>query len=383
MKKLLLIGINTRPMVNSALKLNYKVYSASYFSCYDMPKIKNEKHILHEKANKSSGVFEDKFNPNELIELANDYLDEVDYIIPISGIQPSDFSTQEKKKILGNKNTEKVEDKFKFYKEIKNEFNIPKTFNVRDIDEAKEIIESEAIDKYIIKPVQGSGGYGVNLLNNDNYNQLNSDGFILQEFVEGISVSSSVLSSKKESKTIVNSRLLTTKDFNSENSFFYIGNIVPLKTANNELIKEMSETSEKLISKLKLIGSNGVDYILSEKGLYILEVNSRLQGTYECCEQILNINMLEAHIKACQGEIIKTPSKISEYCYKKIIYAPYKLQYKESNLKNLYDLPYPDSIIEENEPFLTIIKKDSDYEKLNQSVDLIDKNIRTLQLNKV
>jgi len=48
MKKLLLIGINTRSMLNSALKLNYEIYSTSYFSTSDMPTIKNQKIILNE-----------------------------------------------------------------------------------------------------------------------------------------------------------------------------------------------------------------------------------------------------------------------------------------------------------------------------------------------
>ena len=50
----------------------------------------------------------------------------------------------------------------------------------------------------------------------------------MQEYVTGINVSSSVLASEDESKTIVNSRLLTMNDFGNENSFIYIGNILPL-----------------------------------------------------------------------------------------------------------------------------------------------------------
>ena len=57
MDKLLLIGINTRSMVNSALKLNYEVFSTSYFSTSDFPTIKNSKYILHESDNESTKTF--------------------------------------------------------------------------------------------------------------------------------------------------------------------------------------------------------------------------------------------------------------------------------------------------------------------------------------
>ena len=43
MENIFLIGINTRSMLNSALKLNYNIFSTSYFSTSDTPKIKNQK----------------------------------------------------------------------------------------------------------------------------------------------------------------------------------------------------------------------------------------------------------------------------------------------------------------------------------------------------
>ena len=45
MEKLLLIGINTRSMIESGLKLNYTIYSTSYFSTSDVPLIKNKNNI--------------------------------------------------------------------------------------------------------------------------------------------------------------------------------------------------------------------------------------------------------------------------------------------------------------------------------------------------
>ena len=136
MEKLLLIGINTRSMLKSALKLDYEVFSTSYFSTSDTPAIKNQKIILEEKDNESSGVFEDNFDGASILDISRDYIDEVDYIIPISGISPNDFTKKDREKILGNKNTSNIENKFKFYKKIKDEFKVPETFLIKDVDEA-------------------------------------------------------------------------------------------------------------------------------------------------------------------------------------------------------------------------------------------------------
>ena len=392
MEKLLLIGIDTRSMLNSALKLDYDVYSTSYFSTADTPTVKNQKIILNETADESCGIFEDNFDSKDILEISSDFIDEVDYILPISGISPNDFSKKDQKKILGNKDVGDIENKFKFYKKIKNEFLTPMTFSVSDIDEAYEINNNHPDIKFILKPEQGSGGYNVNLLNNNKNIEFNQNKFIMQEYVHGINLSSSVLATKSDAKTITNTRLLTMNDFGKDNNFVYVGNILPLTKDSimseieniDDINKNMKTTSEKLAEKFNLTGSNGVDYILNEKGLYVIEVNPRIQGTFECLEQSFGINMLEAHIEACQGKIIDIP-KAKFYSYKKIIYSPTRMKYSPLELKNIYDLPHVGSITEKDEPLLTIIDKSDDFEKLYKKVELtskiVNKAAKTHQLD--
>ena len=364
-------------MLNSALKLDYEIYSTSYFSTQDTPAVKNQKIILKESYGESCGEFENQFNSEILLEVSADYIEEVDYIIPVSGISPTDFSKNDRKKILGNTEIGNIENKFKFFKEIENEFLTPMTFCVSDIGEVNEIIKSYSNTRFILKPLQGSGGYGVQLADNDLNLEFNDSKYIMQEYVTGINLSSSVLASKSDAKTIINSRLLTENDFENNNSFVYVGNIVPLSEKSimsdveniDEINYKMNETSEILSKKFNLIGSNGVDYILNENGLYVIEINPRIQGTFECVEKSLKINMLEAHIKACQGEIIDV-GKPQYYSYKKIIYSPVRNKYENINLDNIYDLPHVGSITEKSEPLLTIIDKDKDFEKLYKKVEL-------------
>ena len=382
MEKLLLIGIDTRSMLNSALQLNYDVYSSSYFSTSDTPQIKNQKIILNESENESCGNFDDQFDGKTLIDISRDFIDEVDYIIPISGVSPSDFKKSDSRKILGNRDVKDIENKFRFYEKIKDDFLTPKTFSINDIDEAIEISKNYNERQFILKPSQGSGGYDINLLNNNTDIQINKGEFILQEYVEGISLSSSVLSTNMNMKTAVNTRLLTENDFGIKNSFIYIGNILPLTCKSimadvndvDIINNTMNKTSENLIRKFNLIGSNGVDYILNENGLYVIEINPRLQGTFECVEMSLGINMLDAHIRACQGELIEIPEP-KLYSYKKIIYSPTRMKYQKIDLDNIYDLPHIGSITEKSEPLLTIIDTDKDFEKLYEKVESSSKKV--------
>lgn len=137
MKKLLIIGVNTRPIVNSALKLDFEIYSSSYYATYDFEKPLNEIHILNQNIGESCGDFTEKYNPKDLLNISKDFLEIVDYIILCSGISSSDFTgnyKKYKKKIIGNKNVVNIEDKFKFYQHVKNKFLTPETFKLKDIN---------------------------------------------------------------------------------------------------------------------------------------------------------------------------------------------------------------------------------------------------------
>ena len=391
MENLLLMGIDTRPMVNSALKLDYKTFSISYFKTVDFKVPYAEKHVLDQESVISCGRFEENYSPEKLLELSKDFLfqnhdeDEIDKIVLTTGINTKNFSGEFKKfrKIVrGNKNTESVDDKFKFYNKLKNKFNVPLTFQPCDVDELNEILQQYSDNQFILKPLQGSGGLGIFLLNNESSHELKQlneicqnislENYILQEYIEGTNVSSSVLSSHDDIKNLINSRLITEHDLGND-SYEYSGNILPLdensfKMFNgyrteidaDELNDEMRNTSEDLIKEFDLIGSNGVDYILDKNGeLKVIEINPRFQGTYELVENSLGINLMDAHIKACEGEIIDIPNP-KQYSIKKIIYARKQVNIGNLNIPNVYDIPYEGVKIEKDQPLVTIISSNED-----------------------
>ena len=391
MENLLLMGIDTRPMVNSALKLDYKTFSISYFKTVDFKVPYAEKHVLDQESVISCGRFEENYSPDKLLELSKDFLlqnndeNEIDKIVLTTGINAKNFSGKFRKfrKIVrGNKNTECVENKFKFYNKLKNKFNVPLTFQPSDVWELNEILQQYTNNQFILKPIQGSGGLGIFLLNNESSHELKQlneicqnislENYILQEYIEGTNVSSSVLSSHDDIKNLINSRLITEHDLGND-SYEYSGNILPLdensfKMFNgyrteidaDELNDEMRNTSEDLIKEFDLIGSNGVDYILDKNGeLKVIEINPRFQGTYELVENSLGINLLDAHIKACEGEIIDIPNP-KQYSIKKIIYARKQVNIGNLNIPNVYDIPYEGVKIEKDQPLVTIISSNED-----------------------
>jgi len=152
----------------------------------------------------------------------------------------------------------------------------------------------------------------------------------------------------------------------------------------------MGNLSESLIKKFKLIGSNGVDFILKDDVFYngsnqitedeliqnlnVIEINPRLQGTFELCEQSLGINLLDAHIKACEGELVDIPD-IKKYTIKKIVYSKKQITIGDLNLKNVYDIPYKGVKIEKNQPVVTLISSNTNLDAAIEDIRIANNNV--------
>ena len=224
MEKALVVGANTRPLACSLKKLGYIVYSVDYFCTKDLMQCSDYRNcVLSQKPHKSCGRFVQGFNSGALRDLAKDFITETDFIICTSGSSPENFP---KNKIIGNKDIGDVENKYKLYKKLEGKFKLPETHIVHDLNEAYEVASELKDKKFLLKPLSGSGGIGIrNLEDTDLTSPLNEA--ILQEIVEGESLSASVLSDGHEARTILTSRQIIGRNLGQIEPYGYCGNIAP------------------------------------------------------------------------------------------------------------------------------------------------------------
>lgn len=345
MEKILVVGANTRSVACSAKKAGYYVYSVDYFCTKDLIGCSDSiKCVLSQKPYESCGIFEDKFEPLVLENLSSNFMDKADFILCCAGVLPEKFP---KAKIVGNKKIKNIENKYKLYKKLKKKFKVPKTFLISDFEEASEIVENEG-SKFVIKPIFGSGGIGIREF--EDADRSKSDKMIIQELIDGENISASVLSTGNEAKTIFTSKQLIGKaELGRTEPFGYCGNIVPY--LDDPYIKKIAED---VIETLSLVGSNGVDMIHKGSDVYVVEVNPRFQGTFECAEAVLGINMVDAHIKACNGTLIDTNFP-DNFAVKMIVFAKERSIVGDMNFDGVYDIPRKNVIIEKGEPVATVV----------------------------
>lgn len=383
----LVAGVNTRPIVKSAKGLGLKVIAVDHFDDVDLARSADTLFSAKEAGN--GGKFEGLPQPT-LFELARKALrsHDVDAILLSSGMEhePSSFRELEKmSEIIGNgpDQLDFCKDQGKIF-ELADELDVPHplTERVRDVGEALEAAEDIGYPA-LLKPARHGGGIGIKLARSSgelrtSFDELSSmdrgDFVYVQEYIEGTDASASVLSDGAEAKCLsVNEQIVGRERLAVPRRFGYCGNVVPLD-ADPNLVSRIAEYSQKICREIGLLGSNGIDFVIDEGKPYLMEINPRFQGTMECVERVLGINLVKEHIRACRGEIGEFGNP-NDWVVKLILYAHEDVFAPDlTGFRGLVDIPRKGSIVEKGKPICTVLKSGGDRaETIEDSYRLADK----------
>lgn len=353
--KILIVGSNTRPLSKSLKQLGYTVYATSFFNLLDQKDVVDKLIVPDEFSS---------FDMDILIDLALEYVNEVDYIICSNDIDVTRFP---KSKVIGNYDVDAINNKYKLYKKLHKNFLMPETFKLNSLEEAFEISKSSD-KKYIVKPIYGSGGVNIDWLNEDSPVD---DTFILQEYIDGNSISSSFLSYPNGEVDIITAshQIIGSNRLNAAN-FLYCGNVTPLVNHSDKI----DNISTKISRMYNLVGSNGIDFIMQNNRFYVLEVNPRIQGTFENIENSFDFNLADAHINSCNNHKVNIPT-VKKFSVKLMPYSFKDAYYNLNNIPNVHDISSVDYLIKKSYPVCTIITSDRILENAMIKSEMIQKRV--------
>jgi len=398
-QNLLVVGIDTVSIANSAKKAGYKVYAADYFGDMDLRRVcSGVRAIIKQKRGKSCGRMGSKFKPEAFLKMAKSLSERygIDAILLSSGLD-DDFNVlyglNDLTPILGNhpRVIKTVREKPRFFKELKRlGIACPETAIVKDIDEAKDAAARIGFP-VVVKPAKGFGGVGVRTARN--FKELErtlfelsfaNEEILVQKFISGLHASISLLTTTKDVKVLaINEQLLGLPFLFQQEAFGYCGNVVPLQVAGS-IFKRCEYIAEKIALHFGLQGSNGIDLVISEESTpYVVEVNPRFQGSLECVERVLGINLVESHINACLHNSLPTvKEKTSTFCTRLILYSPKRVITPDLTAsREVRDVPLPESIIEKGEPLCSIItegeNRDFSFQKARKLAESIYNVLRS------
>ncbi len=346
-ESILLVGIHTRPAVFSAKSLGFYTISVDYFSDIDLKERADVlRSITKQQPYWSTGRIADNYSSDTLEELSRDIA--ADYVILTSG-------SNIERKVLGNRprHMAKLKDKIYQLKKAKGMgVTIPHFDVVDSFEDALELGESLGFP-CLYKPARGAGGRNVVLAKSKDDVPVVGERYIVQEYVEGVPISVSTLSSRKQSVPLSTSEQILGNKLAGAENFLYCGNIVPYNGGSKKDLEEIGEISAKLSRAFGVVGWNGIDFVDTGEAVFI-ELNPRFQGTFDCVERSYKINLLDAHMRACEGELIEPPEPEST-TMRLTLYAKERCIVEEDLRGLTYDVPLPYSIIEKGEPVTTLI----------------------------
>lgn len=202
----------------------------------------------------------------------------------------------------------------------------------------------------VVKPRKGAGGMGCRLVGRCSDLELR-DGMIIQELFKGTPASVSVISDGTNCQVIAANEQLIGETWAGADGFRFCGNISPIDC----YIPEAAALAQEIIGELGLVGSNGIDLILTEQGPVVVEVNPRFQGSLDVVELSTGLNVFQAHLQAFVGRLPEVP-KPRTVAGRAIIYAEEDLEVPTNLFRSwMADIPRPGSKVEKGDPIASVL----------------------------
>jgi len=397
-RNLLAIGIDVVSLANSAKRAGYQVYAVDFFGDQDLKHVCwKSQSIIRQRPGKTCGRLSSDFNPEALLQLTKGLLrrSKVDFALLSSGLDDFPqvlFELNDIIPILGNSpdTIKRVRDKTKFFGELKRlQIRHPKTTIAENFEEARKKSKDVGYP-VVVKPLTSVGGASIRKVQNLHglkrafrHTHLFHGKILIQEHIYGTPASVSLISSRRGTVVLtVNEQLLGMRELGQQEPYGYCGNTVPL-LADEPVISECRGMAEKIASHFSLVGSNGLDLVISEEGApYAIEVNPRFQATLECVERVLGMNIVNAHVKACAEEVLPTIiTNSSACCVRLILFAPRRSIVPDlSTLVEVRDIPLPRVVVERSEPICSLVVEGADRDSsLKEAKKIAGLIFRSLQ----
>ena len=338
--KILIIGYSTRYLVCAGKRAGYTVYSLDHFGDVDLIRCADK-----------YACFDEIADNDELLSVLDRMDWDFDAIILGTGFEYADLG-REGYRVLNNPPdiARSIGNKKSFAgKMAALGFPHPEIYDIDD----------DFLYPVMVKPIYGVGGIENRLAYSREEIVECGDDLLIQEYIEGIPASVSVIATHADAVAVAVNEQLIGAPWLSAHRFAYSGNVTPFRS---EYDCEMREIAVSLIRRLGLIGSNGVDFLITDEGPVVIEVNARFQGTLDTVECVSGVSVFDAHVKAFSGELPEIDPDNeggTGFAGKAIVFADHDLVIDEAISKRLArepirDIPEVGCTIPAGDPVTTV-----------------------------
>jgi uncharacterized protein len=216
---------------------------------------------------------------------------------------------------------------------------------------------------WLLKPRRSGGGHGITPWTPGTPVRRN---MYVQQRIAGIPGSMSFVADGFNAVLLGFSRqLVGVKSFGAS-PFRYCGSIlgqpqIRLFRQQRTLLERAARLAAVLTREFGLVGLNGIDFIAREGVPYPIEVNPRYSASMELVERAHQVSMFGIHLRACQGELPPVPRSDPLTYGKAIVFARQGSRVGNSrswlSRSWLADVPHPGEHIPEGRPVCTVFAR--------------------------
>ena len=347
--KILLVGISTRALAQSAAAAGYEVISLDFFGDCDQP-----------AGAEVYSLVRDLGQPPELFSLARaatGFIPRVDRVVVEAGLEnePALLEFCPSNKRWGNsadavtrvRNLDLVRDAL-----VGTGIHLPEVIHPAEA--------LPASGHFLVKDTAHSGGTGVREWDGHTPPRGRE---VLQRFIYGELASACFIADGRQARLLGLTRQYAGEPELGAPAYTWCGNVAPW--GGLELEHLVLDAIKSLTESFGLVGLNGIDFILKDGVPFLLEVNPRPPASFELFERLLGVNAFQLHVEACQKQLPANlpPVPTGLAWGKGIFYAREDLLVGETRswaVQDVSDVPHSGEQIPAGAPVCTIFAKGKD-----------------------
>lgn len=354
--KILIVGLSTRAIAESAVRGGYQVVTLDYFGDRDQKELVENYSLMRD--------FCLGFSSRALVEAGRTLdFDAVAYISNLENHPQAVERLSGGRVLLGNtprtlRQVRHWPTLFSFCDDQGIPF--PPTYF------AGEEARADKGRRWLRKPVRSGGGHGIAFWSGKPLDA----GHFLQAYVEGWPCSATFVANGQKSVLIGLTEQLIGREELGARGFTWCGNLLPLALPQAGLewvVDAIQEVVDRLTRRFNLMGVNGLDFVI-EGGeddrlrLFLLEVNPRYTASMELVEWAYGVNVFDLHVRSFKGELpsfsLREALQRPGFYGKGIVYARRNVAMPDTagwRAEGRRDIPFQGERIQAGHPICTVL----------------------------
>jgi uncharacterized protein len=218
--------------------------------------------------------------------------------------------------------------------------------------------------RWLLKPRRSGGGHGTTAWRRGRPVPRTA---YLQERIAGPSGSIIFAANGEDITALGLTRQLVGMRAFGSHGFRYCGSLLVSRGAGlfprqPELLRRATALAEVVTATFGLRGLNGIDFIARDGVPYLIEVNPRYSASMELVEREAGVSLFRVHEAACAGHLGDAPATGHEVMGKAIVFARHEMVIDDPARwgVELADIPHPGERIAAGRPICTVFARGRD-----------------------